>query len=352
MPIGKTNIIEKRNVLNEIRCNNMHLQELRFFTIYLSKINARDPDGTRRVRFPLSDFLAIMELSKANIADLKRTTNNLLCKIVNVPTGHGGYTAFQLFKECTVDKDNSNGIWYIEIDAHDKALPLMFEFKRDYFTYELWNALQLTSSNQLRMYEILKQYQQKRERVIELEKLKELLYINKNEYPRFGDFKIWVLNACQKALKENTDICFDYELIKKAKGKVHAIKFLIYTNKEYKSKMALEKFIELNTPNNVCEHDFDAEDKTEEDMPEEDPWERNLKFFSEALNDEFTLEQVEVLYKLSVPHIATKDRKHPHGFDTAMYDYLALKLAEMNAAKNVKHRYNYLKKLIALDVTL
>lgn len=33
----ETAIVEKRNVLNELRSNNMNLQELRFFSIYLAK---------------------------------------------------------------------------------------------------------------------------------------------------------------------------------------------------------------------------------------------------------------------------------------------------------------------------
>lgn len=32
-------IVQKQNILNEIRSNNLTLQELRFFSIYLSKIN-------------------------------------------------------------------------------------------------------------------------------------------------------------------------------------------------------------------------------------------------------------------------------------------------------------------------
>ena len=47
---------------------------------------------------------------------------------------------------------------FYEIDAHDRALPLMFDFKNKYFKYELWNALRLKSPNQVRMYEILKQW--------------------------------------------------------------------------------------------------------------------------------------------------------------------------------------------------
>ena len=98
-----------------------------YFSIYLSKINARDP-STRAVRFNLNEFQRIMEFGKLNIGQLKDTTDSLLQKIVHVPTGNGGYTAFQLFKECTVDQNDETGEWFVEIDAHDKALPLMFDF--------------------------------------------------------------------------------------------------------------------------------------------------------------------------------------------------------------------------------
>ncbi len=132
-----TAIVEKRNTLNEIRKNNMSLQELRFFSIYLSKINPRDI-STRLVRFSLAEFQKIMDISSDNINHFRLATRKLLQQVVEVPNERGGYSAFQLFKECTVDKD-IYGEWYMEIDAHDKALPLMFEFKEKYFTYELWN---------------------------------------------------------------------------------------------------------------------------------------------------------------------------------------------------------------------
>lgn len=346
MALKKKNVIEKRNVLNEIRCNNMHLQELRFFTIYLSRINARDPENTRLVRFTLSDFVTIMDLENVNISKLKATTNSLLCKVVNVPTESGGYRSFQLFKECTLEKDENTDEWYIEIDAHDRALPLMFDFKRDYFTYELWNALRLTSSNQLRMYEILKQYQKKGERTIELEQLKRYLFIGEDEYPRFDNFKAKVLEACKKALKDNTDISFEYELIKKARGKVHAVKFSIFKNTEYRDQLSISEFIDLkSTSNDIGE--TEAEDNIVQYNVSENSWNDRMTFFSEALSDEFTLRQVELLYKLAFPLIDGKP--HKHSLDTSIYDYLSLKLSELNSKNNVKSRYGYLKKLIELD---
>lgn len=125
--------------------------------------------------------------------------------MVSVPNEKGGYTSFQLFKECTVSQDDF-GEWYIEIDAHDKALPLMFDFKKNYFTYELWNALQLKSPNQVRMYEILKQYEYLGKREMKVTELRELLAINPKEYPRWERFRTRVLDSCQQALSENTDI--------------------------------------------------------------------------------------------------------------------------------------------------
>ena len=55
----ETAVVQKRNVLNELRATNLTLQELRFFSIYLSKINPRDK-STRIVRFQLADFQKIM----------------------------------------------------------------------------------------------------------------------------------------------------------------------------------------------------------------------------------------------------------------------------------------------------
>ena len=246
--IFKTALVEKRNVLNEIRKNNMTLQELRFFSIYLARINHMDI-SSRAVRFPLVDFQKIMDFGRLNIEQLRNSTDSLLKKIVHVPTERGGYKAFQIFKECTVDQDEEANEWYVEIDAHDKALPLMFDFKDRYFKYELWNVLGLESKNQFRMYELLKQYENIGEREISIEQLKDWLGIRPEEYSGHGgftNFKVYVLEACQKALKERTDIYYEFKKGKGGRGgKWLTIIFTIHKNKDYKSPVNLEAFTKI-----------------------------------------------------------------------------------------------------------
>ena len=341
--IKKDYIVTKRNVLNEIRANSMTLQELRFFSIYLSKINANDI-STRVVRFSLADFRSIMELDSRIKPDyMKQVTNNLLCKVVNISDDRGGYIGFQLFKECKVSMDWS-GEWYIEIDAHDKALPLMFEFKEKFFSYQLWNALRLKSSNQFRMYEILKQYENVGTRVIAIDELKELLGIEKKEYALFNNLKKWVLDACKQALSENTDIEFTYEPYgKRGKGgKILFLKFTIQKNENFVEQLTLDDFIESN--NDTFGYDPQSQEKEEES-----PYDERMIFLSDACDNEFSIREIIVLHDLMVerlPYEKISDQ-------TKCYDYLAQKYRYMNmrAEKNpIKHRFSYMKNIIAKEM--
>jgi len=343
MPVlKKDNLVKKRNVLNEIRANNMSLTELRFFSIYLSKINPAKPDETRAVRFPLDDFRAIMELgSRLKIDHMKSVTGSLLRQIVSVRDEKtGGYTQFQLFRECIVNQDES-GRWYVEIDAHDKALPLMFDFKSRYFTYQLFNALRLKSSNQLRMYEILKQYQTSGERVLPVDELRELLGIGKNEYPRFGDFKNRVLDPCQQALAEHTDIkytCAPHGK-KGAGGKILALKFIIEKNEEYTDQLTLDMFID--------EQKIAADEADHEDGAEDihNPYNQRIELLKSACDDEFTIKDVEFFYGKILEH-----EPHLPSDAMALHDYLQNRYRYMNRKKGVRSRFAYLKSLIGKEI--
>ena len=332
----ETAIVEKSNVLNELRSNNMTVQELRFFSIYLSKINPWDI-STRIVRFPIEDFQRIMGFGKLNIGQLRASTDSLLCKLVHIPDDNGrGMRTFQLFKECHLFQDDDDK-WFMEIDAHDKALPLMFDFKSRYFKYELWNALRLKSPNQVRMYEILKQYEKVGKRELKVQELRELLGIENKEYSeRWDNFKVRVLDSCQQALAESTDIKFTYERGKIGKGgKWLSIIFHIEKNKEHEDALSLEEFIEIQP---LIESDFDETlDEVEINYGSELA---NL-LGSASLNDEFSPEEVRILQDLVL--------KAVKGDKLEKCDYLRHMVNKMNL-KAPKNRFNYLCKMIENDI--
>jgi plasmid replication initiation protein len=305
-----------------------------------------------------------MDLGKLNLLHLQNSVDSLLSKVVGVTLESGGFRRFQLFKRTDFSQD-SDGNWYIEIDAHDDALPLMFEFKERYFTYELWNALSLKSSNQLRMYEVLKQYEKIGTRVIPLDDLKELLGISKKDYPRYGNFKIRVLDKCQEALGMYTDIKFTYETTgKKGRGlKTKAIKFTISHNEKYLSPISLDKFLDMGSVksefDNVVDANFTetAQHEKSKTIYTEFTTER-LAFLAGACENEFDEAEMQIFNSLlSVIMPYAKDPAFAEGnkydYEIKLYDYLKLKYDELNlqaSRREIKSRFGYLKKILVSEL--
>ena len=335
----ETAIVEKRNILNELRDNNMTLQELRFFSIYLSKIDPYNIE-TRVVKFPLIDFMKIMGFSRLNIKQLQANTDNLLCKLVHVPDENGrGIQTFQLFKKSHIYQDD-NDEWFVEINAHDDALPLMFEFKNRYFKYELWNALRLKSANQIRMYEILKQYENIGERELSVEELRTLLGINPKDYngrTGWSDFRKKVIDSCQQALKDTTDIYYTYERGKGGRGgKWLSVIFYIHKNDDYASPLSLEKFVSMQKNTDFVE----SEDIVQEDYGSELA---NL-IGGVVLKNEFDRNQVEVLQDLVLEAI-------PDDNNFKRCNYLSNMVHKMAAYNpNEEKRFGYLCKMLENDI--
>ncbi len=356
----KKAIVQKRNVLNELRSNSMSLQELRFFSIYLSKINPRDV-SSRVVRFPLDDFRRIMELgTDMNLTHFRLTIRHILQQVVEVPNENGhGYKAFQLFKQAEITKDQ-NGEWYVEFDAHDKALPLMFEFKSKYFKYELWNALRLKSPNQVRMYEILKQYEKLGRRELTVTELRELLGIGKTEYADrtgWSNFKKKVLDSCQQALKDTTDICYTYERGKVgAGGKWLSIVFHIMKNTEYIDQLTLTEFVAQQPEPKPMNFDmvdngqlslFGAQDDEEPEEPM--GWTTMADVVMDATSGAFTKAECEDianhLVRVSPYVLPHNDSRELQIYDAARDLFLKLKREEERKAKQgdqISNRCSYL----------
>ena len=331
-----------KNELNGVYPIGWTFQELRLFAIYLSKINPQRLD-TRVVHFSLDDFQSIMELGRIDIANFKKVTTGLLTKVASKPTESGGLIVFQIFKQAALEQDE-NSQWFIEIDAHDEALTLMFGMRSYFFKYQLWNALNVKSRNQLRMYQVLKQYQNVGYRVLYVKELRRLLGLAENEYKRFSDFKKRVLDSCQEALAKYTDITFTYEPYGKMGqgGKVLQLKFNISKNKNYTDQLRLEEFIELPSDGEL-RSDGEAIEAHEENSI--------FELLSEACDDEFTLEQIAVLHALIkkiVPWIPGQKGRTRLDY----YDYLNLKYKELNyqaSKREIPKRFGYLKTIIKID---
>lgn len=343
--VSTNNWIVKSNALNEIRNNRMTITQIRFFSIYLSKINPTDPNS-REVTFKLDEYTKIMQFKQTNTTRLMKTADDLLGLVVTFFDKDGQYSAdglvgfvkCQIFKRFRLFKDG-NDEWCVSIDCHDDVLKLMFELKGYYFKYQLWNAMQLTSTNQQRMYEILKQYEHAGVREISVKDLREFLGIKKDEYTRWDHFKARVLDSSQEALTNYTDIKFTWEVTgKRGKGgKINYLKFNIERNNDYVNRLTLDEYlIEKKAPeiaDGLVEFEYENE---------------HLSFLAEACENVFDNGQMQELFFLvnrAVPYVSKENTM------MARYDYLTEKYAYSKNRSTAKGKlFNYLKKVIESDI--
>ena len=366
LALSTENWVEKSNPLNEIRNTRMTPTQQRLFLIYLSKINPRKYEETREVAFKLEEYTKIMEHKQMNTTRLIKSAEELLGLTVRYwdkdgtlnPDGYKGIVISQLFKRFRLYKNEEQDEWYVSINCHDDAKKLMFDLKH-YFQYQLWNILPLASTNQQRMYELLKQYEKAGERIVSLKDLREWLWIKSEEYPRWQNFKVRVLDSAQEALLRYTDIKFTWDVAERKGrgGSITKIRFVIEKNDDYVRQYTIEEFMdEYGTIE--FEGEPEAFERTEAHELEDDGdggqerkvslYQERIEFLSDACGNEFGEEEIKVLYDLMMEHEPQiiSDTRECFRYLQKLYNYMGMH----DKKREIKSRFAYIKSLIGKEI--
>ncbi|MBG9615448.1 replication initiation protein [Bacillus cereus] len=254
LQIKEHNIVSKSNVLIEAS-SRLNLIEQKILLCLASNIEPADRDF-KIYTFPIKQFHELLGLNGATkYTELSGITKDLLSKVIEIRTKEG---LMQLSWVSSVIYNKNKGTMDIRFDPLLK--PFLLELSSQFTSYRLGNVMQLKSTYSIRIYELLKQYEDLKERVIYLDDLR--YYLDAlNIYPKYANFKQRVLNVSQQELKLKTDIFFEFEEIKLGR-KVQKIKFII------KSKKSVSGTLENNWKNTSCLDGF----------------EQKIKYFEESCN--------------------------------------------------------------------
>lgn len=247
----KPEIVRKGNLLIASKLN-LTRNESRVLELVFAQINPfEDVSFQKQYRVEVVDLVKIKKNNKVYM-ELEDIANGLTSKNIHLKQEDGSFEFLTITNMVKYDADegaifvelNNNLLTYLlkspkQIETEKKQLEL--KEKKDridalksekagwaYTSYQLKYHLILQSNHALRFYELLKQYETIGKRVLYVEEIKILLEIEAR-YSAYADFKRNVILIAQKELKSKTDICFDFEEIKKRR-RVYAIRFTIYKN--------------------------------------------------------------------------------------------------------------------------
>lgn len=235
---NKNHFVVKSNKLIEAKYK-LTLNEQRLILLLISQINMKDEEFKDYV-IKVSDLMDLFGLNNKNHYNIiKEVTLNLLSKPLSIPRETGVLHCNWISSAEYFENEGC-----VKLCFDPKLKPYLLQLKNHFTTYGLDNVIRLKSTYAIRLYEILLKeycyYSKKRINFIfSIKELKELLGIEKKEYPLFANFKVKVLNIAERELKAKSDFYFEYKTIKTGRA-ITDIEFTVI-EKEKKQKQLTTK---------------------------------------------------------------------------------------------------------------
>lgn len=217
-------LVVKDNTLNQYTFYKSSTQ-LKIFAQIICDIR-KAPDE-QIYTLEIKNIIDKFKSSKKNYEHLKNICRNMM-QVVEIPRDRG-FEFSSLFYNI---KTSEQGLVNFEVNPNLK--PYLLNISNNFTSYHLDKIVNLKSSYSIRMYELLKQYQDDTWGwwwKVTIEKLKETLKIETDKYQKYSHFKNKIILWTQKELEEKTDIKFQFEEQKKGR-RVEVITFYILPNKK------------------------------------------------------------------------------------------------------------------------
>lgn len=230
MTLNGEHYVSQHNKLIEHR-GSMTIMEQKLLRTIVSEIRMDDGE-LNDYTINISEFKELTKTAHKDIYNqLDEATTKLMRRVIEIKdTDKKGKRSFKKLTIMT-KAEYKEGEGQIFIRLNNEIKPYLLELKNQFTQYQLKYVMQMKSVHALRIYELLKQYENTatRKRSFEIEELKTLLGVDE-KYSAFKDFEKYVLSVAKKEINDLTDIEIDYKKLYQGRGKkVVGIEFSIDT---------------------------------------------------------------------------------------------------------------------------
>lgn len=218
-------VVVKSNYLIEASYR-LSLQEQRLILLMVSKIKP-DDRNFHVYQIAIKNFNRIVGIiGEASYQRTKELTKKLLERSLQIVKDNSTLQVSWLSSA-----EYFEGKGYVELSFDPKLKPYLLQLKEFFTRYRLQHVIRLKSSYSIKLYELLKQYENIGKRKIGLDELRHKFGLKPDEYPLYANFKQKILSRVQTELNTFTDLSFS-TIEQKHGRKVIGIVFVISKNKQ------------------------------------------------------------------------------------------------------------------------
>ena len=227
-------IVKKSNALIE-SSYKLSANEQKILLVFMSMIKQTDKDF-KVYKVSVKKLAEVLDIKTGDIyADVRSIILRLQTKTLSI---------FREEENTILDTNWLSSAEYylgkgiIELIFEPKLKPYLLNLKQRFTTYRLVDVTQLKSQFSIRVFELLKQFENIGIREISLQKLREILKISPNQYKLYSNFKRKVLLKAQEELTNKSNLTFDFDEIKEG-NKVYKIRFTIIKQQREQASLPL-----------------------------------------------------------------------------------------------------------------
>lgn len=260
-------VVKSNEIIQKARFS-LSTKEQKILLYLISKIKPEDTDFNE-IKFNISEFCKVCgidERSGGNYTEIRNAIQTLADKSIWVVNEKGEYVLLRWLNEATVSPNAGN----INLSFSEKMKPYLLNLSSHFTQYELLYTLALSGQYSLRLYEYFKSFQFKKYTQISIADLRIQLMVDEyvkgklkiNKYPRFSEFRRFVLDSAISEINEYTDINVSYTLSKTGRSYTHITFYINAGVEDSFEKLRLQDKItaKLNRPKQISLSDIDGSD--------------------------------------------------------------------------------------------
>jgi plasmid replication initiation protein len=228
--LKKKVIVAQSNSLVEARYRLSNLEQRLIFSL-ISKIRM-DDDDLHEYDIPLKELSQLMGIDLADAyKELAGITKQLMSRVLSIKSAKGNLVHIHWL--CRAEHKPGS----VALSFMPELKPYLLRLKSEFTICELAIITGFSGKYTIRLYMLLRQYASIGWREFELNELREILGIEKNEYLEYKEFSRRVLGQAKKEMqaideagRNKCDLFFEVEKIREGR-KTNRLKFIIKKNK-------------------------------------------------------------------------------------------------------------------------
>lgn len=232
--------VVKSNYLIQKTRYDLSLAEQKLILHLIQLIEPKDADF-KTYHFSIKDYCKVCGIqynSGKNYSDIKHALKTLRDKSFWMEQEDGSETLMSWINKVNINR--RSGVIDVRLDEDLK--PYLLQLKAFFTKYNYLYVMTMKSQYSIRLYELLKSYENVKGIIYEVTELRKLLNLADDVLAEWYDFKRFVIEQAIKEINKFTDIKIKYDTIKKGR-RVFEVVFHVETKSET-DKIMSQRLIE------------------------------------------------------------------------------------------------------------